>query len=57
MDLLNITVHEIGHCAGMGDLYDSGAYLESEYGYSAYGETIKRDLYTGDKTSIKKLYQ
>jgi hypothetical protein len=57
MDLLNIAVHEIGHSAGMGDLYESGASLESMYGFSEYGETIKRDLYTGDKTGITKLYQ
>jgi len=57
MDLLNIAVHEIGHAAGMGDLYDSDANLESMYGYSTEGEIIKRDLYTGDITGITKLYQ
>jgi hypothetical protein len=56
MDLLNIAVHEIGHCAGMDDLYVSGAALETMYGTSVEGETIKRDLYTGDITGIKKLY-
>lgn len=57
MDLLNIAVHEVGHCAGMGDLYEPGAGLETMYGYSTEGETIKRDLYIGDIAGIKKLYK
>jgi hypothetical protein len=57
MDLLNIAVHEIGHAAGMGDLYDIGAGQETMYGYSTEGEIIKRDLYLGDIAGITKLYQ
>jgi len=57
MDLLNIAVHEIGHAAGMGDLYDIGANQETMYGYSTEGEIIKRDLYIGDIAGITKLYQ
>ncbi len=57
MDLVNIAVHEIGHAAGMGDLYESVASLETMYGYSGEGETIKRDLYTGDIAGITKLYE
>lgn len=56
MDLLNIAVHEVGHCAGMDDLYDTAAIEETMYGYSSEGETSKRDLFTGDITGIKKLY-
>ena len=57
MDLLSIATHEIGHCTGMDDLYLADASLETMYGYSEYGETIKRDLYTGDITGITKLYK
>lgn len=56
IDLQNIATHEIGHCAGMGDVYLSAAYRETMYGYSTYGEVIKRDLYIGDKKGITKLY-
>lgn len=57
MDLQNIATHEIGHAAGMGDLYLSSATLETMYGYSTEGETSKRDLYLGDIAGITKLYQ
>ena len=57
MDLFNIAAHEIGHAAGMGDVYLSGAALETMYGYSDEGETNKRDLYTGDIAGITKLYE
>ncbi len=56
MDLQNIATHELGHGAGLGDVYQSAAYRETMYGYGALGETIKRDLYTGDKQGITKLY-
>jgi hypothetical protein len=56
MDLQNIATHELGHGAGLDDLYQSAAYQETMYGYSSYGETIKRDLYIGDKAGITKLY-
>ena len=56
MDLQNIATHELGHGAGLDDLYQSPAYRETMYGYSAYGEISKRDLYIGDKTGITKLY-
>jgi hypothetical protein len=57
MDLQNIATHEIGHCAGMGDLYKPPAGQETMFGYSSEGETNKRDLYTGDIAGIKNLYQ
>ena len=57
MDIQNIVTHEIGHCAGMGDVYQLEASEETMYGYSEEGETIKRDLYYGDITGITKLYK
>jgi len=56
MDLQNIAIHELGHGAGLDDLYQSPAYLETMYGYSTWEEIIKRDLYTGDKSGITRLY-
>lgn len=57
MDVENILTHELGHVAGMGDLYDAAAGDETMYGYSDEGETKKRDLYKGDITGVKKLYK
>lgn len=56
MDLQNIATHELGHGAGLSDLYQDAAYRETMYGYSSLGETSKRDLYTGDIQGITKLY-
>jgi hypothetical protein len=56
MDIQNIATHELGHGFGLNDLYQSGAQLETMYGYATEGETIKRDLYVGDQTGITKLY-
>lgn len=57
MDLQNIFTHELGHWAGMGDLYEVAAVEETMYGYSENGETKKRDLYNGDITGIAELYK
>lgn len=57
MDYQNIATHEIGHGAGMNDLYQSECSEETMYGYAATGETKKRDLNAGDVSGIKKLYQ
>lgn len=57
MDVLNIATHELGHAAGMGDLYNTAASEETMYGYSSEGETKKRDLYYGDIAGIKNLYK
>lgn len=57
MDVQNIATHELGHCAGMGDLYKLAAGDETMYGYSTEGELKKRDLYKGDITGITKLYE
>jgi len=56
MDLQNIVTHEIGHSAGMGDLYDGKCNAQTMYGYSTEGETSKRDLDVGDIKGIKTLY-
>lgn len=57
MDWQNIATHELGHAAGLGDLYeDTGCFEETMYGYSGEGETKKRDLNTGDIAGIQKLY-
>ncbi|HNP89114.1 MAG: hypothetical protein BWY24_00039 [Microgenomates group bacterium ADurb.Bin219] len=56
MDLQNIATHELGHSAGMGDLYTTDCNLETMFGYSSEGEIIKRDLNSGDIVGIKKLY-
>jgi len=57
MDLQNIATHELGHSAGMGDLYNTSCSAETMYGYSSYGETSKRDLNTGDIAGIQTLYK
>lgn len=56
MDLQNIATHEIGHGAGLGDLYNSSAIEETMYGYSTQGEIKKRTLNPGDITGIGLLY-
>ncbi|MEE9499740.1 MAG: matrixin family metalloprotease [Candidatus Omnitrophota bacterium] len=57
MDVQNLVTHELGHCAGMGDLYKTEATEETMYGYSTEGEITKRDLYKGDINGITKLYK
>jgi hypothetical protein len=56
MDFENIATHELGHATGLADLYNSSCSLETMYGYSDFGETLKRDLHQGDITGIDKLY-
>jgi hypothetical protein len=56
MDVQNIATHELGHGLGLGDLYETTAWQETMYGYSDYGETMKRDLYLGDIAGIQSLY-
>lgn len=57
MDFANIATHELGHAAGMGDLYNSSCSEQTEYGYGTAGETKKRTLNNGDITGIKNLYK
>lgn len=56
MDFENIATHELGHSAGLGDLYTSGCAEETMYGYADLGETKKRDLSAKDIAGINKLY-
>ena len=56
MDLQNIATHELGHGAGLGDVYDSACSAVTMYGYSNYGETQKRTLEQPDITGIQTLY-
>jgi len=56
MDLQNIATHELGHGVGLADVYDTACSAVTMYGYSDYGETIKRDLAEPDITGIQKLY-
>lgn len=57
MDIQNIVTHELGHWAGMDDVYELAAGQETMYGYSGEGETTKRDLYKGDIAGITGLYE
>jgi len=56
MDLQNIATHETGHGIGLADVYDSTCNQVTMYGYSTYGETIKRTLEQPDITGLQKLY-
>lgn len=55
MDFDNIATHELGHSVGMADLYNT-CVDETMYGYSAAGETKKRDLNSGDISGVNGLY-
>ncbi|MCX6802182.1 MAG: matrixin family metalloprotease [Candidatus Diapherotrites archaeon] len=56
MDLQNIATHEIGHGLGLSDLYTASCTLQTMYGYSTEGETIKRTLESGDIKGLQTLY-
>lgn len=56
MDLQNIATHELGHGAGLADVYEDACSEVTMYGYSGYGETKKRTLETPDITGLRKLY-
>lgn len=56
MDLQNIATHELGHSAGLADLYSTACNNETMFGYSTTGEITKRDLNTGDIKGIQSLY-
>lgn len=57
MDFENIATHELGHAAGLDDLYTAACAQETMYGYGTEGETQKRDLNPGDIEGIRKLYR
>ena len=56
-DVLDIATHELGHSAGLGDLYQTAATEQTMYGYASPGETKKRTLESGDIAGIKALYK
>lgn len=56
MDLQNIAIHELGHGAGLDDVYQNACSEVTMYGYSEYGETKKRTLEQPDIDGIQKLY-
>jgi len=56
MDLQNIATHELGHGLGLADLYDLDLQEQTMYGRATEGETIKRDLASGDIAGIQFLY-
>jgi len=52
-DLDTISLHEFGHAAGLGDLYDTVCSEEVMYGYYV---GVKHNLQQGDITGIQTLY-
>jgi len=56
MDLQSIATHELGHGAGLADIYEIECSEVTMYGKSDYGETQKRSLETPDITGIQALY-
>jgi len=55
-DLQNVATHEFGHWLCLADLYGTGDYNLTMYGYVDYGECKNNDLYAGDITGIKAIY-
>jgi len=53
IDFNTVVLHEFGHAAGMGDLYDTVCSNEVMYGYYM---GVKHDLRTGDIAGMHKLY-
>jgi len=56
-DIRNIVIHEAGHWCGLDDIYDSKYSTMTMYGYTDYGEEIKRSLEPGDIAGIQFVYQ
>jgi hypothetical protein len=56
MDVQNIMTHELGHWAGLDDLYNNADYWLTMYGYATYGETYKRTLGLGDILGLQAVY-
>jgi hypothetical protein len=55
-DVRNIVAHESGHWSGLDDIYDSKYSAMTMYGYTTYGEEIKRSLEPGDIAGIQTVY-
>lgn len=56
-DVADIATHELGHSAGLGDLYTTDAAEQTMFGYASPGETKKRTLESGDIAGIQALYK
>lgn len=56
MDLENIATHELGHAAGLDDIYSTTCSNVTMYGYSGYGEIKKRNLEQPDVNGLQKIY-
>lgn len=56
MDLQDIATHELGHSAGMKDMYDGSCSEVTMYGYADIGETKKRTLEPMDIEGLMSLY-
>ena len=55
-DIRNIVTHEAGHWTGLDDLYDDTYWAMTMYGYTTYGEEIKRSLEPGDIAGAQEVY-
>jgi hypothetical protein len=55
-DIRNIVTHESGHWSGLDDIYDSAYSAMTMYGYTKYGEEIKRSLEPGDVAGVQCVY-
>jgi hypothetical protein len=56
MDLQNIATHELGHSAGLGDIYSASCTEVTMYGYSTEGELSKRSLELPDISGVTRMY-
>lgn len=56
MDIQNVGTHEAGHWTGLNDLYDPTYQTMTMYGYTSYGETIRRSLEPGDVAGARAVY-
>jgi len=57
MDLQNIATHELGHAAGLADVYEGQCADVTMYGYSDNGDTAKRTIEEPDIVGITTLYK
>ena len=55
-DITDIVTHESGHWSGLDDIYDSKYSAMTMYGYTSYGEEIKRSLEPGDIAGVQNVY-
>ena len=56
MDLQNIAVHELGHAAGLDDIYSTSCNSVTMYGYSGNGDLEKRTVEQPDITGLQQMY-